>query len=203
LYHYRAAFRAENTPSITVENVRATGYGDAFKFKANSSSFTLRHVYVGHAFDDCLENDYDNAVRVEDSLLNCYVGISSRPSSGQGGDPTHVLTLDRVRLRLAPQPNVYKGTSPGTGGFFKWASDGARLAIDNSVFYAVQPPNHQDLGVPAETVECHGNVVLWGGTGPFPGKASWQAKCPDTLFVESPSQSAALWASIVNVWGQP
>src|SRR5262249_51016042 len=116
-----------------------------------------------------------------DSLLECYVGFSAR-SSGQGTAADGPVTFDRVLLRLEPQPNVYKGTSPGTGGWWKLDARSPRFVLRDSVFAADQLPNHQDLR-PPPAVTCSGNRVLWGGAGAFPETAEWLAACPDTVIV--------------------
>ena len=206
-WHHRAAFRWSQ-PDMTVENVVIANTGDALKPKDEdgnqATNWTVRRALVINAHDDCLENDYVHSGLVDRTLFaGCYVGISARPSSSEGSlDGRHeTVTIRDSMLRLLPMASVYKGPSPGTGGFFKWTADQSpALAIVNSVFRADLPPNHQDLGLPDVPVTCRGNVVLWGGAGPFPGRASWLEKCPDTRIVEG-APAKALWDAALVMWG--
>jgi hypothetical protein len=185
-YHYRAGYRFSQ-PQMAVEDVESSYYGDAFKPKddggGHATDWLLRHVYSAHAYDDCIENDYLHGGRVEDSLLNCYVGYSARASSSQGDAPDGVVTFDRVLMRLDPQVNVYKGTTPGTGGWFKLNDTSPAMTLWNSTFAAGQLPNHQDLKPPSKLLACSGVTILWYGSGSFPEAAAWKSACPDVRIV--------------------
>lgn len=202
-YHYRAGFRFSQ-PSMTVENLEVSGYGDALKPKddggGRATNWTIRGVYVAHAYDDCIENDYLHGGTLSDSLLNCYSGISTRASSGQGTTPDGPVLLDRVLLRLDPQPNVYKGTSPGHGGWFKLGKDtpNPTYTIRDSTFAAGQTPNHQDLG-PPPVASCTRSSILWYGPGTFPETDAWRAACPDIQIVTG-QQAVEEWVRRAVSW---
>jgi len=205
LWHHRAGLRWSE-PNTTVQDAVIANEGDALKPKdedgGQATNWTVRHVHVIDAHDDCLENDYVHSGVIEDSLFeSCYVGFSARPSDGNHVDGRHeTVSIRSTLLHLQPMESVYKGSSPGTGGFFKWTNDQSpALDISDSVFRADQEPNHQDLGVPDVPVSCHGNVVLWAGPGSFPGRASWLAHCPDTVIVEGP-QAVSMWDAAVATW---
>lgn len=203
-WHYRAGLRWSQ-PDMTVDRVVIANYGDALKPKddggGQATNWTVRHTLVINAHDDCLENDYVHSGLIEDTLFeSCYVGISARPDRTGYGGLSETVTIRNTLLRLKPMTSVYKGSSPGTGGFFKWTTDQSpALDISDSVFRADQLPNHQDLGLPDVPIACRSNVVLWSGDGPFPGRASWLEHCPDTTIIEGKA-APAIWDAAVRQW---
>lgn len=132
--------------------------------------------------DDCIENDYLHMGVIRDNLLDgCYVMFSSRPASSNLDGRNNVVVIDRNVGALEPMRSVYSGSSPGTGGFFKWSSRAPMVVLTNNVFMASQPPNHGVLEPPPGPLFCSGNVIVWKGEGEFPGATAWASRCPDTV----------------------
>ena len=120
---------------------------------------------------DCIESDDLEGGVIEDSLLDgCYVTFAARPRQRakiDGSQNTWVIRDTLARLR--PQSGVFKGTSPGHGGFFKWDPLAPKLEIHDSIFGVDQLPNHNDLGIPdGKLTSCSNNTVVWLGSGAYP-----------------------------------
>ena len=200
-FHHTGGFSFA-TPNSVIENVRVHNYGDAINVREGASNWAVRGAHTSFIHDDCLQDDYLTSGVISDSLFDgCYVGISTRPSSGNTSSDgrSETVTLANNLLRLQPMPTVYKGPAPGHGGFFKWDDTGRspKLALHGNVFRVDQTPNHGSLGLPAGyNVSCSGNTIVWLGGGAFPEEASWKAKCPDTRIVTS----AATWNDAVAAW---
>jgi hypothetical protein len=186
LWHYRAGIRFSQ-PRFAVLGVHVYDTGDGIKPKDGGAGaaqdFTIAGSWVELAHDDCVENDYVHSGVVRDNLFDgCYVLFSDRPSSSHPELDGHgnVLTISGNVAALRPMRSVYKGPSPGTGGFFKWSGQAPSVVLTGNVLMASQPPNHGSLDPPPGPLVCSHNVIVWGGTGPFPAAAAWRARCPDT-----------------------
>jgi hypothetical protein len=184
-WHYRAGLRFSQ-PNFTVVGVHVVNAGDGIKPKddANGSAngFDIEGAWIQHVHDDCVENDYANSGVIHDSLLDgCYVMFSSRPSSSRYDGRNQRMVIARNVGALEPMQSVYSGSSPGTGGFFKWSDQAPPVSLTDNVFMARQTPNHGTLGPPTGPLVCSRNVIVWTGRGAFPDAAAWHARCPDTV----------------------
>ncbi len=201
-WHYRSALRFSQ-PEFTVVGVRIINAGDGIKPKDDAGGaaqdFHIEGSWIQHVHDDCIENDYVHSGVIRDNLLDgCYVMFSSRPSSSSLDGRRNLVVIDRNVGSLEPMRSVYSGSSPGTGGFFKWSKSAPVAVVTNNVFMAVQPPNHGTLGPPTGPLLCAGNVIVWKGAGAFPDAAAWRARCPDTVITSDArryDQAKAGWIS--------
>lgn len=157
---------------FVVEGVNVENYGDGIRIEEGGDAFTVRDVHLRTIRDDCIENDHLAGGVVSNAFLDgCYVAFSARPAPDDGDLPAsdEVWAIEGSLIRLQPMPGVFKGPSPGHGGFFKWDERGPRLRLHDNVFRADQLPNHNDLGLPTDKIEsCSGNVMVWLGDGPYP-----------------------------------
>ena len=95
-------------------------------------------------------------------------------------------------------PTVYKGSAPGTGGFFKWDGNGTgrspKLVLKNVILRADQLPNHGTLATPASlgySVTCENVTVVWLGVGSFPN--------PDPCYTTI-TTSRGVWDNALAAW---
>lgn len=196
--HHSAAVYVKS-PSITIEGVRIVTYGDGIRFRDGSSDFTVRGVYFSDIRDDCVSNDPLYSGMVDDSLFEgCYTAFSARPVSDEPGwdGRDNLWTIQNSLVYLHDQIGVYKGPSPGHGGFFKWDKSsedlGPKLALHNNVFRVDSDSNHTGLGVPPGKLEsCSNNTVVWLGPGEYP------ALLPDCFTI---TRDQAVWDDAVAAW---
>ena len=184
-WHFRSALRFSQ-PEFTVVGVHITNTGDGIKPKdeagAAAQDFHIEGSWVQHVHDDCIENDYVHTGVIRDNLFDgCYVMFSSRPSSSRLDGRHNLVVIDHNVGALEPMRSVYSGSSPGTGGFFKWSDQAPPVILTNNVFMAPQRPNHGTLEPPTGPLGCSGNAIVWKGSGAFPDAAAWRARCPDTV----------------------
>ncbi len=184
-WHYRAGLRFSQ-PGFTVVAVHVVNQGDGIKPKddggGKAQDFEIQRSWIEHVHDDCIENDYLHKGTIRDNLLDgCYVMFSSRASSSKLDGRSNTVVLDGNVGALEPMRSVYRGPSPGTGGFFKWSSKAPAVELTNNVFMARQLPNHGTLEPPTGPLTCSGNVIVWLGKGAFPAEAAWRTRCPDTV----------------------
>lgn len=193
-WHGRGALRFSQ-PGFSVLGVHVFNAGDGVKVKDDAGGaaqdFVIQGSWIQHAHDDCIENDYLHSGVIRDDLLDgCYVLFSARPwFSGPDGRTNH-LVIDKVIGALEPMRSVYRGPSPGSGGFFKWSSLTPSLVLTDNVLMARQLPNTGTLGPPPGPLTCSGNVIVWEGPGPFPEAAAWLSRCPDTVITTDPGRYA-------------
>ena len=155
-----------------MEDVRIHNYGDGIRLLDEARDARIIDVHLSFIRDDCVENDDLHGAVVRDSLLDgCYVAFSARPwqddFEGTGADERGIVEDSLVRLQ--PMPTVYRGPTPGHGGFFKWdrAGRSPRLVLRDNVFRADQDSNHTTMGIPPGA-DCEGNTMVWLGEGPDP-----------------------------------
>ena len=190
-WHYRSGLKVYQ-PNLVADQMVIRNEGDSVEVNSSSSAvgtnFRLSRSWLDGSHDDCFQNDaYLDGVVLQGNLMQCYVAFSSR-QTGTALDGSHrVEILDANIVVLQPTASVYKVTSPGTGGWFKWDDNSAvalRLALWNNTFVASQLPNHTGLGLNGQIAapdDCFGNVIDWlGPVGGFPASAlaSWNTKCP-------------------------
>jgi len=131
-------------------------------------------AYLSYVRDDCIENDKIVGGRVVDSLFDgCFMGISERPDADASPSPApagETFTLDRVLLRVAPQPNQRAGDGSGNGQLFKWSPAANRLVLRDSVLMVKEVPirGYTPLAFPAGT-SAQNVTLVWLGAGAYPG----------------------------------
>lgn len=177
-FHTTAAVKTVSASDVTVEKVRATGYGDGIKLYEGTENFTISEVYLHDMHDDCIEGDWLPGGVIEDSLLDgCYQAFAARPRDGDttsdGSNKTWVIRNTLVYVR--PQIGVYKGVSPGNGGFFKWdnsePSRSPNVSIQNTILRIDQKSTFDVVGMwvpPDKLAYCSNVVIVWLGEGPYP-----------------------------------
>lgn len=197
VYHDTAGMGVSGS-NVRIDHPRIFNVGDGIRIRDRADGWTVRNAYLSYVHDDCIENDRLVSGTIDGSFLDgCYVGVSTRRSDGTTYDGhLNTVTLSNSLVRLQAMPTVYSGTAAGSGGFFKWDTSAARtspkLAITNTVFRADQDTNHQDLSLPAGyAVTCANNVMVWLGTGPFPGSL------PNCFTVTT---DRAVWDAAVAGW---
>ena len=204
-WHSSYGMYIKNVPNIVIEGLRVQGVGDGIRFRDNTPSWVLRDCYFKNTGDDAVENDSVYSGLVDDCLFDgTYVGFSARLSSSDEGrfdGSDNVWTVQNTLMWLRPQEGVYKGSSPGHGGFFKWDGDGysPKLILRNNVFRVDQLPNHNTLSLNPQgnVIESENNVIVWLGEGEYPepipdgwtltsdikvweeARADWLARHPD------------------------
>jgi len=161
--------------SYLVHGFRAENVEDGISLQGGDGDFAqVSGAYLSYVRDDCVENDHIIGGRVSDSLFDgCFMGISerpdadARPSRAPAGE---TFTLDRVLLRIAPQPNERASDGAGNGQLFKWSPDANRLVLRNSVFLIEEEPirGRTPLAFPAGTT-AENVTLVWLGAGAYPG----------------------------------
>lgn len=170
-FHHSGAMTID-IPNFLFEGVRVNNQGDGLR--PYGADAAIRSVWLSDIHDDCVENDDLYGLTIVDSLFDgCYAGFSARPFIADPPDGSgNVWSVENSLLRLEPQPTVYRGPTPGHGGFFKWDDEGhsPRVALHNTILRADQSPNHGTLGIPEglEFESCSNNTMVWLGDGPFP-----------------------------------
>lgn len=211
-------FRFGGMKNLRVENLYIANFGDILNISDGSSEqksddVTIEDSLIRHSHDDCIQNDKFATAYLKDSLLDgCYSGISARMSSsdlsaGKVNGSSDTFYVQDSMIWMEPMTPVYKGTSPGHGGWFKWENEdlsrGMKLSLDNVTLMARQNANHQSLGNEAGNLLTHCNnvTILWAGDGDFPGRSSWQsAGCTNLKIVNKSDGAQAQWISKVNAW---
>jgi len=194
----------------------------------NADNWTVQHVWGEYIRDDCIENDHLSSGRVSDSLFDgCYTGISTR-SSGSADGRGHVVTIERVLLRLQPMPYPYKwrskggtidengnsynglGIPYGHGKFFKYQERNKEMnnhfVLKDSVFAAsfgnIRRSNF-NLPHPDLIDQCEGVTVAWLADSPFRGGgniAAVQSKFPACITILEGQEARAFWRQKVIDW---
>jgi hypothetical protein len=197
VYHDTAGIGVSGS-GVTIDHPRIFNVGDGIRIRDNADGFAIRHAYLSYIHDDCVEDDRLVNGTIDQSFLDgCYVGISTRRSDGTTYDGhLNTVRVTNSLVRLQAMPTVYSGAAAGSGGFFKWDTTTARtspgLDISDSIFRADQKTNHQDLNLPAGyPVSCSNNVMVWLGTGPFPGSL------PSCFTVTT---DRSVWDRAVRTW---
>ncbi|MGZ4677086.1 MAG: hypothetical protein ACXV8Y_11205 [Acidimicrobiia bacterium] len=190
-WHHRSALRFSQ-PDFTVFAMNIENTGDAIKPKdgddGEAQDFVIFGNRVARAHDDCIEDDYLHAGTIADNLLDgCYVVFSARASNSGLDGTRNTLNINDNVAALEPMQSVYKGSSPGHGGFFKWSTEAPRVALTGNTLMVAQAPNHGDLAPPSGLVTCSGNVIVWLGPGEFPARDAWRSACPDTTITTDPA----------------
>jgi hypothetical protein len=191
----------------TVDGFRIDNVTDGFRPRPGNM-FTIRNAWLSYVRDDCVENDYASAGLVDDSLFDgCYVAFSARPSSGllaagyNGRNNVWTIQNSLIRLRPMPGPRDPSPDNLGHGEFFKWHlwdrpndSVSPKLVLNNNVFMAERAGQTADrMGIPPGKLEsCSNNVMVWLGSGPFPGPA-----LPSCFTVTT---DRAVWDNAVAAW---
>lgn len=200
----------------------------------NGVNWTVQHVWGEYVRDDCIENDHFLSGRVYDSLFDgCYSGISTRSprsstssSNGQG----HVVTLEKVLLRLHPMPYPYKWQSKSGnidengnsyngigipyrhGKFFKYEERNLKrnnhFVLKDSIFAAGFKHigvNKFNLPHPDLIDQCQGITFAWLGDSRFPGGHSIAAvrrKFPSCITILEGQEARDFWRQKVIDWHQ-
>jgi hypothetical protein len=197
---------------------------------SNGVNWTVQHVWGEYVRDDCIENDHFLSGKVYDSLFDgCYTGISTRPSKSSNGQG-HVLTLERVLLRLHPMPYPYKwqskgggidengnpysgsGIPYGHGKLFKFEERNLEInnhfVLKDSVFAAgFEHIGRRSLNVPHPNLidQCQGVVFAWLPDSRFPGEDSItavQRKFPNCVTILEGKEARDYWQRRVIEWHQ-
>lgn len=174
-FHHTGALNFQNA-DMTIVDLRIHNFGDGIRAREGARNFLITGAHLSFMHDDCIENDQLYSGTVEHSFLDgCYVAFSARSSSSDDelDGRTETFTIQDNVVRLQGMPTVYKGKTPGHGGFFKWDDNGVspKLVVRNNVFRVDSKPNHQDLGLPrGYDVKCSNNVVVWRGKGRYPDR---------------------------------
>jgi hypothetical protein len=170
--HDDHAFKISSS-NLVIENVQIKTAGDGISMYEGTDNFLVRGVYMEDIRDDAIEHDWLAGGTIEDTLINgAYVAFAARSrDSGNVDGSSNTWIIKDTLAWLRPQVGVYKGTSPGHGGFFKWeqTDNAPMLSLHNNIFMVGQKANHQDLGVPqGKLIDASNNIVVWLGEGDYP-----------------------------------
>ncbi len=182
---------------VTIDHPRIFNIGDGIRIRDDADGWLVEDAYLSYIHDDCIENDrLVNGTLTNSFLDGCYVGVSTRRSSGDTTDGhLNTVTISNSLIRLQAMPTVYSGSAAGHGGFFKWDSTSGsspKLDISNTILRADQETNHGDLNLPAGyPVTCSNNTLVWLGPGAFPGSL------PSCFTVTT---NRAVWDTAVRDW---
>ena len=137
-----------------------------------NGAFVVRNNWITFNRDDCIENDHARSGLVEDNLFDgCYSFISTRQAGGSSG-ANETVTIRNNIIRMQPMPGPYGGSSSdlGHGLTFKMQAGSPGHIVENNIFYFERAPYHGEAGFPSAYVKtCRNNIVVWGGSGKFPG----------------------------------
>jgi hypothetical protein len=172
----------DGTYRPVVEELYIDQIGDGIKVRIGEYSgqtgitqpFTVRGVWLRDIRDDCIESDWQAGAIIEDSLLDgCYVlfATEKRPSASTDGSDNTWEIRDTLAF-MHDQIGVYDGESPGHGKFFKWDETSPKWEMYNSILRVdsdVSESSNQFNFQLEKLVDCENNILVWLGSGPFPG----------------------------------
>lgn len=198
-YCNSAAIDVRDGPGVTVEAVRMRRLWDALRFSKDSNRFVLRGSWISETRDDCIENDYLNAGRIEDMLLDgCFAGLSMRPPKGEdrtaAGD---AVVLRGVLMRM--QGYLYKGEQHEAPPF-KVIEAAPRIAIHDSILAMGDAETLSKARVAigwAQIGECSDNLLLWTSDAPWPEDL---APPPACFQVVKGAEARAIWQQARQNW---
>ena len=173
-------------PNATISGIHFFNVHDGPR-TTDTPNWRVEHVWGEYVRDDAIENDGQYSGVLYDSLLDgCFVGISTRAEDAKSDATNNTVVLDRVLLRLTPQPYGYKwdtrgfnykeGKVPmGQGLIFKVndPSRTPRFIVKNSIFclHFDSTGNGELIDFPESIIkECFNNTIVWLGDGKFRGE---------------------------------
>jgi hypothetical protein len=216
-YHATSALKTDPGIDVKVENVRIDNYGDAIKLYQGTENFALKGLYVSDSHDDCVESDWLAGGSITDSLFEgCYTGFAARPreTDTTSDGSNNVWDIENSFMYIKDQDQVFRGISPGHSLIFKWDNSSEMRSpkiklvnnifrIDSNNFYDYPDPKWANIppintdGTPYELTECQDNIVVWLGSGAYPGTIQ-STFDGHTCF--SVTTDVSVWDTAVNTW---
>ncbi len=187
-----------------IEGLYIDQIGDGIKVRLGENSgqtgiadpFTVRGVWLRDIRDDCIESDWQAGGIIEDSLLDgCYVlfATEKRPGVVTNGSENTWEIRDTLAY-LHDQIGVYDGESPGHGRLFKWDETSPKWKMYNSILRIdsdVSESSNQFNFQMDKLEDCQNNILVWLGSGPFPGTV------PSCFSI---TKDKSVWDDAVREW---
>lgn len=218
------AFPLVRDSDYVMDGIRSHNGGDGPRMRISFyNTLVLKDSWLSYHRDDCIENDGQHPLRVEDSLFEgCYVFLSTRDSNSSNEDsacndfhtaPCHVY-LDNNIIALGDgdthedtgngifrrdgvfggqrQPEKASSSEWGWGKIIKGGDYTQwRLHVTNNIFLVPDCPYvsgsktcdgtgafHMGFGhAQGHVVECSNNIIVWLGSGPYPGDIPNDPSC--------------------------
>jgi hypothetical protein len=176
-----------NGDRFTLEDARFFGTHDAIRPAKDrpdgvgEGAFAVRRVWVTWNRDDCVENDHKRSGTIEDSLFDgCYTFLSTRNKGIRDGSKERITVKNNL-IRLARMPHRYR--EPGVSGFgniyksesnspvVNWVDNIILIEGDEGKIKGGLEYSSGQLG------ECRNNVIIWLGSGDYPGDIPKDENC--------------------------
>lgn len=184
---------AEDEWSV-IDGLSVDNFMDGIKLRGRPYAFTVvRNVMLTNIRDDCIEMDNrPKSLLIQDSLMECFVGLSERAGSDNPDIPTDVTTVfDDVLLHMSPMAR--RGE---TGNAFKWSNSASdALHIKDSIirYDGLGFAGVHTLGFPVGTT-AENSTLVWLGRGDFP------LEVPDGMTVVTGGEGEQLWNAAKADW---
>jgi hypothetical protein len=179
-----AGFLVTDAPNFTLDGNRINNVQDGVRIR-RSQNWTIKNTWLSYIRDDCIENDDQNSGTIENSLLECHMGISAQTETSRDGSGDTVrIHNSLIHLQSTPGPRLADNScdrdQTGHAVFFKWSGHSGggdrrrtpKLEIHDNIFFADTFPSNgknEQLGIPeGKLTGCSNNVMVWGGPGAYP-----------------------------------
>jgi hypothetical protein len=199
----------DNAYSLTVQYVRQHNVGDAFNVNPGCDEFIFADNWCSWTRDNAFQNDFGCGGAVQDNLFDySFVPYSSRPYSATVPDNSaKVVYFHNNLVRLTPMLTSNPGQF-GPGRFWKLDNSSQagwpghprdpKLSLVNNIFrtdaasvccgdYLIPPMSRCS--------ESSGNIMVWGGQGPFPKPAELASNPGFTLTTDT-----SVWDNAKAAW---
>lgn len=191
--------RLEDCGEATICGVTFKYLGDGLKVRGRGDHVTkVKRCRFTGCRDDAIECDDLLSFEITDCLIEGHIPFAFREYDSKTSGAGHTITIERCLVRLVPQLAVYKGRSPGHGGFFKEsklsdAKKRPKYILKNNIFVAEQLPNYGTLSLNpnGDVIESSGNIIIWPSEYPEPVPRGWM-RTADT----------SVWNLKVSIWQQ-
>lgn len=206
---------------LTVEDVRLYNVHDGIgpsrdrPEAVGQGAFVMRRIWMTWVRDDCIENDHFRSGLIEDSLFDgCYSFLSSRNKNRTEEDfrrnETVTVRDSLIRIAQMPEPARHEGRDyTGSGPIFKYSGNSPSLILENNIFLIEDIPS--DANDPSRWLsnadkrlgfrgdwgllkECRGNVIVWLGSGAYPGNL------PDDVQCVTITTDRSVWDTARDAW---
>ena len=171
--------RVEQLGDVEVCGVSVQNVGDGIKVRSSRGAYEVRHCYLKGCMDDAIECDDLRTFTVDDVLIEsahvCFAFREHKDARGTVDGGGKLISISNTLAALVPQQAVYKGKSPGHGGFIKYSTNQnghrrPRIKLRNNIWMASQDANYNSLSLDpmGDVILSENNTLIWTGEGDFP-----------------------------------